>query len=248
MRNDQRKNDERRPVTFDINVSIHAEGSVLISCGHTKVICMATVEEKIPNWMRGEGKGWVTAEYQMLPRATGTRNAREALRGRVSGRTMEIQRLIGRALRSVIDLEKLGERSIIVDCDVIQADGGTRTASITGGFVAMKLAIKRLKNEGLLEEDPIKEYLAAISVGIVNDNIVLDLNYEEDVNASVDLNLVMTESGRFVEIQGTGEEATFTEEQLFTMLTYGKKGIEELIQAQKEVLEAYEESRYSDQE
>lgn len=236
MRTDQRRNDERRPVTFELNVSIHAEGSVLISCGQTKVICMATVEEKAPNWLRGEGKGWVTAEYQMLPRATNTRNAREALRGRISGRTMEIQRLIGRALRSVVDLEKLGERSIIVDCDVIQADGGTRTASITGGFLALRLAINRLLQQGVLTEDPIKEHLAAISVGIVNGEIVLDLNYEEDSNASVDLNLVMTESEQIVEIQGTGEEATFSEEELLQMLDYGKKGIRELIQSQKEAM------------
>lgn len=236
MRSDQRRNDERRTVSFELDISIHAEGSVLISCGQTKVICMASVEEKTPNWMRGEGKGWITAEYQMLPRATGTRNPREALRGKVSGRTMEIQRLIGRALRSVVDLEKLGERSIVVDCDVIQADGGTRTAAITGGFIALKLAVDRLLKDGTLTENPIKEYLAAISVGVVNDEVRLDLNYEEDLNASVDLNLVMTESGRIVEIQATGEEATFSEEELMTMLSYGKKGIAELIQAQKEAM------------
>lgn len=236
MRSDQRRNDERRPVSFELDFSIYAEGSVLISVGHTKVICMATVEDKAPNWMRGEGKGWITAEYQMLPRATGIRNPRESLRGKVSGRTMEIQRLIGRALRSVVDLEKLGERSILVDCDVIQADGGTRTAAITGGFVALKLAIDRLLKDGTLVEDPIKEYLAAISVGIVNDEILLDLNYEEDLNASVDLNLVMTESGRIVEIQATGEEATFSEDELLKMIAFGKKGIVELIQAQKEAM------------
>jgi ribonuclease PH len=235
MRNN-RNQDEKREVMFECNVNMHAEGSVLVSFGNTKVICTASIDERAPIWMRGQGKGWVTAEYQMLPRATNVRNQREATRGKLSGRTMEIQRLVGRALRSVVDLEKLGERSIMIDCDVIQADGGTRTASITGGFVALKLAIDHLMKAGTLTTNPIKEHLAAISVGIVDGEVALDLDYEEDSAASVDLNLVMTEAGRFVEVQGTGEESTFSQEELLKMLDYGKKGIMELIEAQKEVL------------
>ncbi|HEY8364489.1 MAG TPA: ribonuclease PH [Haloplasmataceae bacterium] len=237
MRNNNRDINEKRNVTIELNVNMHAEGSVLVNFGNTKVICTATVEDKAPSFLKGENKGWVTAEYSMLPRATSTRNVRESTRGKISGRTMEIQRLVGRALRSVVDLEKLGERSIIVDCDVIQADGGTRTASITGGFVALKLAIRKLMDMGILTEDPIKEYIAAISVGIINDGeIILDLDYDEDSLALVDMNIVMTESGKYVEIQGTGEEYTFSEEQLGKMLELAKKGINELIEIQKEVL------------
>ncbi|OJG98195.1 ribonuclease PH [Enterococcus termitis] len=195
------------------------------------------MEEKVPPFLRGEGTGWVTAEYSMLPRATNTRNIRESAKGKLTGRTMEIQRLIGRSLRAVVDLTKLGERSIIVDCDVVQADGGTRTASITGAFVAMKLAIDNLLKRGELKEDPIKEYLAAVSAGILSDGYcVLDLDYEEDSAAAVDMNLVMTESGNFVELQGTGEEATFSGDELNALLFYGKTGIEELIAYQKEAL------------
>lgn len=237
MRNNNRDINEKRNVTIELNVNMHAEGSVLVNFGNTKVICTATVEDKAPSFLKGENKGWVTAEYSMLPRATSTRNVRESTRGKISGRTMEIQRIVGRALRSVVDLEKLGERSIIVDCDVIQADGGTRTASITGGFVALKLAIRKLMDMGILTEDPIKEYIAAISVGIINDGeIILDLDYDEDSLALVDMNIVMTESGKYVEIQGTGEEYTFSEEQLGKMLELAKKGINELIEIQKEVL------------
>ncbi len=233
MRADGRKNDENRLVTIETNYLKHPEGSVLVSFGDTKVICNATIETKVPRFLKGMGSGWVHAEYSMLPRATNTRNIREAAKGKLSGRTMEIQRLIARSLRSSIDLEALGERSITVDCDVIQADGGTRTASITGAFVALKLAIQTLLDSGELALSPIKENVAAISVGILEDGqAVLDLNYLEDSAANVDMNLVMTSGGQFVEIQGTGEEATFSSEQLAVLLEFGKKGIKELIQVQ----------------
>lgn len=237
MRHDGRTVQQLRPIKIETNVFKHPEGSVVISFGDTKVICSATLEESVPPFLRGSETGWVTAEYSMLPRATNTRNRRESAKGKLSGRTMEIQRLIGRSLRAVIDLEKLGERSIIVDCDVIQADGGTRTASITGGFVALRLAINKLLAVGELVEDPIKEHLAAISVGMLPDGtVVTDLDYQEDSSAAVDMNLVMTESGRFVEIQGTGEEATFDDTELNALILHGKEGIEELITYQKEVL------------
>ena len=237
IRHDGRQAKELRKVTIETNVYKHPEGSVVISFGDTKVICSATVEEKVPPFLRGEGTGWVTAEYSMLPRATNTRNIRESAKGKLTGRTMEIQRLIGRSLRAVIDLKKLGERSIIVDCDVVQADGGTRTASITGAFVAMKIAVAKMLKNGDLQEDPIKEYLAAVSAGILNDGqCVLDLDYTEDSSAAVDMNLVMTESGNFVELQGTGEEATFSGDELNSLLFYGKTGIEHLIAYQKEAL------------
>ncbi|MGX7262703.1 ribonuclease PH [Enterococcus crotali] len=237
IRHDGRQAKELRKITIETNVYKHPEGSVVISFGDTKVICSATVEEKVPPFLKGEGTGWVTAEYSMLPRATNTRNIRESAKGKLTGRTLEIQRLIGRSLRAVIDLKKLGERSIIVDCDVVQADGGTRTASITGAFVAMKIAVDKLLKKGELQEDPIKEYLAAVSAGILNDgNCVLDLDYVEDSAAAVDMNLVMTESGNFVELQGTGEEATFSGDELNSLLFYGKTGIEHLIAYQKEAL------------
>ncbi|MDU5335941.1 ribonuclease PH [Enterococcus sp.] len=237
MRHDGRTVQQLRPIKIETNVFKHPEGSVVISFGDTKVICSATLEDSVPPFLRGSGTGWVTAEYSMLPRATNTRNRRESAKGKLTGRTMEIQRLIGRSLRAVIDLEKLGERSIIVDCDVIQADGGTRTASITGGFVALRLAINKLLAVGELVEDPIKEHLAAISVGMLPDGtVVTDLDYQEDSSAAVDMNLVMTESGRFVEIQGTGEEATFDDTELNALILHGKAGIEELITYQKEVL------------
>ncbi|MDF2700514.1 MAG: ribonuclease [Haloplasmataceae bacterium] len=236
MRDNNRKNDEKRKVSLELDINMHAEGSVLVSFGNTKVICTASIEDKPPVFLRGGNKGWVTAEYSMIPRATNVRTQRESARGKLTGRTMEIQRLVGRALRSVVDLYKLGERSIIIDCDVIQADGGTRTASITGGFVAMKIAIDKLIKAGTIKENPIKEYLAAISVGINEGEIILDLEYEEDSNAQVDMNVVLTESGKYVEIQGTGEEATFDEAQLAGMLALAKKGIKELIEVQKEAL------------
>ncbi|MDB1749982.1 ribonuclease PH [Enterococcus avium] len=237
MRHDGRAVQQLRPIKIETNVFKHPEGSVVISFGDTKVICSATLEDSVPPFLRGSESGWVTAEYSMLPRATNTRNRRESSKGKLSGRTMEIQRLIGRSLRAVIDLEKLGERSIIVDCDVIQADGGTRTASITGGFVALRLAVNKLLASGELAEDPIKEHLAAISVGMLPDGtVVTDLDYLEDSSAAVDMNLVMTESGRFVEIQGTGEEATFNDDGLNALILHGKAGIAELIAYQKEAL------------
>jgi len=231
-----RKNDELRSVKMTIDYIKHAEGSVLIEVGDTKVICNATIEEKVPSFMRGEGKGWVTAEYSMLPRATEIRNVRESSRGKVSGRTMEIQRLIGRALRSVVNLEGLGERTIWIDCDVIQADGGTRTASITGGFVAMALAVGKLLKDNVITTFPITDYLAATSVGLIGEEILLDLCYSEDSQAKVDMNLVMTGQGKIVEIQGTGEEAPFSFEELHMFLEYGKKGVKDLIEIQKTAL------------
>ncbi len=237
MRHDGRQVNDLRRIDIQTNVFKHPEGSVVISFGDTQVICSATIEESVPPFLRGSETGWVSAEYSMLPRATNTRNRRESSKGKLSGRTMEIQRLIGRSLRAVVDLEKLGERSIIVDCDVIQADGGTRTASITGAFVALQLAINKLMQTGELSENPIKEHLAAISVGILEDaSYAVDLDYIEDSACQVDMNLVMTESGRFVEIQGTGEEATFDGDQLNHLLHYGKEAIESLIAYQKEAL------------
>src|SRR5690625_401480 len=230
--------DELRPVTITPNFITHPEGSVLIEFGETKVICNASIEERVPPFMRGQNKGWITAEYSMLPRATEQRNIREAARGKLSGRTMEIQRLIGRALRAVVDLEKIGERTIWIDCDVIQADGGTRTASITGAFVALVLACHRLIEDDLIDTLPITDYLAAISVGVdEEENIVLDLNYEQDVSANVDMNIVMTGSGEFVEIQGTGEETTFSYNQLEQMLKVAKIGIEQLFDIQRKAIE-----------
>lgn len=237
MRHDGRQVNDLRRIDIQTNVFKHPEGSVVISFGDTQVICSATIEESVPPFLRGSETGWVSAEYSMLPRATNTRNRRESSKGKLSGRTMEIQRLIGRSLRAVVDLEKLGERSIIVDCDVIQADGGTRTASITGAFVALQLAINKLMQTGELSKNPIKEHLAAISVGILeDDSYAVDLDYIEDSACQVDMNLVMTESGRFVEIQGTGEEATFDGDQLNHLLHYGKEAIESLIAYQKEAL------------
>ncbi len=237
MRIDERKCNQLRPVQIENNYTIHAEGSVLISVGNTKVLCNATIEEKVPPFLRGSGKGWVTAEYAMLPRATGTRTMRESTKGKVTGRTMEIQRLIGRALRAVVDLEALGERSIVVDCDVIQADGGTRTASITGAFIAMSLAIHELYKSGTIQTMPITDFLAAISVGILpEEGAVLDLNYVEDSSAKVDMNVVMTGKGEFVEVQGTGEEAKFTMPQLQEMLALAQEGINELVTKQEQIL------------
>jgi len=234
---DGRDADALRPGKLDSEYLLHPEGSVLIQVGNTKVICTATVEDKVPGFLRGQGKGWITAEYSMLPRATAQRTPRESSRGKVNGRTMEIQRLIGRALRAIVDLEALGERTVWIDCDVIQADGGTRTASITGAFVAMTQAIAKLAEEKQLEKFPITDFLAATSVGIVEEQgAVLDLNYVEDVAAAVDMNIVMTGAGRFVELQGTGEEATFSREELNELLALGEKGIQELIELQKQAL------------
>ncbi len=232
-----RTSDMLRPVTIETDYLIHPEGSVLISVGKTKVICTATIENRVPHFLRGSGKGWVTAEYSMLPRATGQRTQREASRGKVGGRTMEIQRLIGRAMRAVMDLEAMGERTIWIDCDVIQADGGTRTASITGAFVALTLAVAKLHEEKELKKFPVTDFLAATSVGKTGeDELILDLDYLEDSEAAVDMNVVMTGVGAFVELQGTGEEATFTKEEMNGLVTLAEKGITELFVLQKEAL------------
>lgn len=233
LRFDGRKPDELRPVKFTRDFTINAKASVLVEMGNTKVICAVSVDESIPPWMRRDNKpgGWLTCEYGMLPSATSERFRRET--GKVGGRTMEIQRLIGRALRAVVDLQKLGKRQITIDCDVIQADGGTRTASITGAYVALRLAVDRLLEEKLLKEDPIKEPIAAISVGICKQVPLLDLCYVEDSKAEVDMNVVMTASGKLVEVQGTAEEEPFTKEQMAQMMDFAEKGINELFEAQK---------------
>jgi len=237
VRVDGREPLQLRPIHIETNYLMHPEGSVLISVGHTKVICTATIEDKVPYFMRGEGKGWITAEYSMLPRATETRNIRESSKGKVSGRTMEIQRLIGRALRAIVDLRAIGERTVWIDCDVIQADGGTRTASITGAFVALTLALHSLAEKKSFSKYPITDYLAATSVGILqNGGIVLDLNYAEDSKADVDMNVVMTGSGEFVELQGTGEESTFSYDQLQSLLHAAQEGLMELFEEQKTAL------------
>ncbi|MGI6486084.1 MAG: ribonuclease PH [Tepidanaerobacteraceae bacterium] len=231
---DGRANKESRPITITRNFNKYAEGSVLIESGDTKVICTATIEDKVPPFLRGKGQGWVTAEYSMLPRATQIRNVRETFRQ--SGRTMEIQRMIGRALRSVVDLSQLGERTIWLDCDVLQADGGTRTASITGAFIALVDAVKFLKNNKSIEADPVKSFVAAISVGIVEGEKMLDLCFEEDSKAQVDMNVVMTDKGQIVEVQGTGEAFPFTRKDMEDMIDLAQKGIFELIDIQKKVL------------
>lgn len=239
MRLDGRENTQLRNITIEKDINMHAEGSVLITVGNTKVICTATIEDKVPPFMRGQNKGWISAEYAMLPRATAQRTIRESAKGKQTGRTMEIQRLIGRALRSIVDLENLGERTIWIDCDVIQADGGTRTTSITGAFVALALAIEKLHQETPFEKYPLKDFLAATSVGILeDDSIVVDLNYEEDSQAKVDMNVVMTGAEEFVEIQGTGEEATFSYTQLTQLLDHANKGLKEVFEIQKSVLGA----------
>lgn len=235
MRVDGRRYDEMRRVEIVRNYIKHAEGSVYIGVGDTKVICTATVEDRVPPFMRGTGKGWITAEYAMLPRATQTRTVREASKGKLGGRTMEIQRLIGRSLRSVVDLTAIGERTIWLDCDVIQADGGTRTASITGAFVAMVDAFRKLIEEGAISTFPVKDLLAATSVGIVDGQPSLDLRFEEDSVAQVDMNVVMTGTGKFVELQGTGEESPFSSEQLFQLLDLARRGIQQLIQYEREL-------------
>lgn len=239
-RADGRQPDQLRPVRFENHVAPYATGSTLIAWGNTRVICGVTVEESVPRWMKEQSVtgGWITAEYSMLPYSTLQRKQRDITRGKIDGRSQEIQRLIGRAMRAAIDLEKLGSRTIWVDCDVLQADGGTRTAAITGSYVALCLAIQRMMSEGKLVENPMIHAVAAVSVGIVNKQALLDLCYVEDAAAEVDLNLVMNSAGEFIELQGTGEEATFSEQQLADMLRLGKSGIRDLLAAQKQALAA----------
>ncbi len=233
QRSDKRAANQMRPVKITRNYTMHAEGSVLIEFGNTKVLCTASVEEKVPPHQKGSGEGWVTAEYGMLPRATHTRSSREAAKGKQTGRTQEIQRLIGRSLRAVFDLKKLGERTISLDCDVLQADGGTRTASITGAFVAAQDAVSKLIKEGKLTESPIIQSVAAISVGIVQGTPLLDLEYTEDSACDTDMNVVMTGAGHYVEVQGTAEGAAFSRKEMDALLVLAEKGIAELIELQK---------------
>jgi len=235
-RTDQRSPTDLRPVVLTPNYLMHAEGSVLIEVGRTRVVCAASVEDRVPPFLRGSGKGWFTAEYGMLPRATTTRTTREASSGKVGGRTQEIQRLIGRSLRAIAKLEQLGERTIWVDCDVIQADGGTRTASITGAFVALVLALERLRQQGALAAIPVTDYVAATSVGLVDGTPLLDLAYDEDSRAEVDMNVVKTGDGRYVEVQGTAEGAPFTRDTLEALLDLASRGIEELVAAQRSIV------------
>jgi ribonuclease PH len=237
MRPSRRAPDQMRPATLTCHYTMHAEGSVLVEFGHTRVLCNASVEERVPPFLRGKGQGWVTAEYGMLPRSTTERMGREAARGKQGGRTMEIQRLIGRCLRAVVDMKKLGERTITVDCDVIQADGGTRTASITGGFVALAEAVRKLMADGEIREYPLTGKVASVSVGIYRGTPVLDLDYAEDSNAETDMNVVMTDSGQFIEVQGTAEGHPFSEEEMHQMLALARKGIAELCAAQTAALE-----------
>ncbi|HXN65942.1 MAG TPA: ribonuclease PH [Candidatus Acidoferrales bacterium] len=236
MRSDGRAPDQMRPVKITPDFVTTAEGSVLMEVGNTRVICTATVDDGVPSFLKGHGKGWVTAEYGMLPRATDSRTAREAARGKQSGRTLEIQRLIGRALRGVIDQQKLGERTVILDCDVIQADGGTRTASITGAFVALALALERLVAARILKELPLRDSVAATSVGIVDDEMLLDLAYDEDSHAQVDMNVVMTGSGRFIEVQSTAEGRPFSSEEMRELLDLSASGIRQLRTQQQALL------------
>jgi len=236
MRPSQRQPDQLRSIRITRHYTKHAEGSVLIECGDTKVICTASVEERVPPHKKGSGEGWVTAEYGMLPRSTGSRMQREAAKGKQSGRTQEIQRLIGRSLRAVVDLGKLGERTIQIDCDVIQADGGTRTASITGAFVALHDAVNGLMQQGLLRENPLKDFVAAISVGIFKGAPVLDLDYVEDSACDTDMNVVMLGSGHFVEVQGTAEGHPFSREEMDALLELAKSGIAQLIEMQRTAL------------
>ena len=235
MRKD-RTFEEMREISFEININMHAEGSCLVKFGNTHVLCTASIDEKTPPWLRNSGKGWVTAEYGMLPRSTNTRIDREAAKGKQSGRTQEIQRLIGRSLRAITDLNNLGERQIKIDCDVVQADGGTRTASISGGFVALYLAVENLKKNYNIQKPIIKEFLAAVSVGIVNGNAILDLDYKEDADAQVDANFVICESKKIAEIQSTGEEYFFSREQFNDLFDLANKGVLEIISKQKKCL------------
>ena len=236
MRPSGRAIDALRPISFTRRFTRHAAGSVLVEFGGTRVLCTASVHEQVPRWMKGKGQGWITAEYGMLPGSTHIRSDREAMRGKQSGRTQEIQRLIGRSLRAAVDLKKLGERQIMIDCDVLQADGGTRTASITGGMVALVDAIKGLQRDSLLSEDPLINYVAAVSVGIYQGQPILDLDYSEDSSADSDSNLVMAEGSELIEIQGTAEEAPFSRTELNALLDLGEAGIAQLIDAQKAAL------------
>jgi len=236
MRSDKRPSDQLRPITITTNYLDHAEGSVLIEAGRTRVICTASVEERVPPFLRSTGKGWVTAEYGMLPRATSTRTQREASAGKVGGRTQEIQRLIGRSLRAVTKLTALGERTIYIDCDVIQADGGTRTASITGAFVALALALEAMKQRDMIRTLPLTDYVAATSVGIVDGELLLDLAYEDDSRAEVDMNIVKTGDGRFIEVQGTAEAIPFGREALNRLLDLADAGIRQLIEKQRAIV------------
>jgi len=233
---DGRATDAIRPTRISSDYLMHPEGSVLIEVGHTKVICTASVEDRVPPFLRGSGKGWVTAEYGMLPRATSTRTTREASAGKVGGRTQEIQRLIGRSLRSVATLTELGERSIWIDCDVVQADGGTRTAAITGGFVALVLALERLREQGAIPRVPVTDYIAATSVGVVDGAALLDLAYDEDSRAEVDMNVVKTAGGQFIEVQGTAESKPFDRAALDALLALADQGIKALVERQREVV------------
>jgi len=237
MRPSSRAPDQMRTVTLEPGAAPQAEGSCLVAFGNTRVLCTASVETGVPSWRRGQGVGWVTAEYGMLPRATGQRTRREAAAGKQSGRTQEIQRLIGRSLRAVVDMQKLGENQIIIDCDVLQADGGTRTASITGGYIALVEAIRWMQARDLVTADPLKDHVAAISCGIYRGTPVLDLDYLEDSEAETDANFVMTGAGRFVEIQGTAEAEPFSRDELDALMALASKGIGELVTAQKEALE-----------
>lgn len=236
MRCDGRKNDQVRQTKVTRNYTKYAEGSVYIEVGDTKVLCNVSIEDKVPPFLKGSGEGWITAEYNMLPRSTGTRKIRDIARLKIDGRTMEIQRLIGRALRSVVDLKALGEKTLWIDCDVIQADGGTRTTSITGAFIAMVDAVNKLHKERPFKVYPIRSFVAATSIGIVNDEKVIDLCYEEDSNAKVDMNVIGTEEGEFVEVQGTGEESPITRRELNELLDLGEKGLKQMISIQKNAL------------
>ncbi len=231
-----RANDELRQVKFTRNYTMHAEGSVLVECGNTKVLCTASVDNNTPPWLRGKGKGWVTAEYGMLPRSTNSRMGREAARGKQSGRTQEIQRLIGRSLRAVVNMEALGERQILIDCDVLQADGGTRTASISGAYVALCDAVQTLLDSKQIKKDPLIGQLASVSVGIYEGEAVLDLDYPEDSNAETDMNVVMNNAGQFIEVQGTAEGHAFSRDEMSKMLELAEKGINEIIALQDECL------------
>ncbi|HFC92615.1 MAG TPA: ribonuclease PH [Leucothrix mucor] len=236
MRPSKRSTDEMRSVKFTRHYTKHAEGSVLVEFGDTKVICTASVDDRTPPWLRGKKQGWVTAEYGMLPRSTNSRMGREAARGKQSGRTQEIQRLIGRSLRAIVDMKALGERQIVVDCDVIQADGGTRTASISGGYIALVDAVQSLLEQGVIEKSPLTGQLASVSVGIFEGNAVLDLDYDEDSNAETDMNVVINDAGDFIEVQGTAEGHAFSRDEMNQMLDLAEKGIAEIIIAQNNAL------------
>jgi len=238
MRPSGREASQMRELRFTPDFTIHAEGSVLVEFGDTRVLCTASIEERVPGWMRNTGRGWVTAEYGMLPRSTHTRSGREASRGKQGGRTLEIQRLIGRSLRAVTDLEALGERSVTLDCDVIQADGGTRTASISGAYVALAIAIQRMLKAGKLKKNPLYGQVAAVSVGIYGGTPVLDLDYPEDSEAETDMNIVMNDAGRFIEVQGTAEGHAFTDDEFAAMIGLARNGIADIITAQNEVIKA----------